>query len=514
MNKRFVSVALALAMILGTVSCGSAQEDIIGKDALAGINFNEDPVTITYLTIGDKPDNGRTEEVIEKLNKILRKRVNAELDIYYVAWDHYLSNYDKALSTEDLGIDLVGTGADWLDAWPNVINGNFMPLSEEMLKTYCGRTYENISAEEWEDCKYGDDIYLIPENEYTQWTNHGFVYREDFAQEAGLESVESWDDLTKYLYSVKEKHPEITPWDSDGKNTIATLGYLMSEEKYIPIYELTTYGLWGAYSDDLTKIVSPYYTGNELVEYAKLMKEWDQKGVWRQDLTLAGDNTSEYYSGISGTVQHHTQNYYTIIRPNMSMSQPEVESKFFWFGKESGNLVRTSILHGAMAVSAYSDNPERALMVYDLLRNDEECYRLITKGIEGVQYSISSNGMVEKPGGYNQSDDDIVTNFWWGRRDEYELQDVEYSWEQYYQLVDTYEDIAVDYPWDGVPFSTPLINAELENIVEVCDKYIPEIAYGKYEVTAEEEVAAFREALQSAGFERVTRQLQMILDEE
>ena len=133
-----------------------------------GIDISGKPVTITYLTIGDKPTNGMTEKVIDELNKILLKKANAKLDIYYVAWDDYLNNYNSALSMDGENIDIIGTGSDWLDAWPNVLNGNFMPLSKDIIKTYCPRTFEHVSDQDWDYCTYNNKIYLIPENEYTQ----------------------------------------------------------------------------------------------------------------------------------------------------------------------------------------------------------------------------------------------------------------------------------------------------------------------------------------------------------
>ena len=510
MSKRIAAILLVITM-LGLVACGAEEKGhYLHSKAADEIDFGEDPVTITYLTIGDKPTNGRTEEAIERLNRILVKNLNAKLDIFYVSWNDYLKNYNRAVSSDDISIDLIATGTDWLDAWPNIINGNFMPLSEDMLREYCGITYTNVAKSQWQDSSYDGNIYLIPENEYTQWTNHGFVYRKDLAEEAGLSEVASWDDLDIYFRNVATKHPDMIPWDYNGSNGIATLGYLMSAKRYVPIYELTTYGIWGEDLDHKGKIISPYYTGNELIEYAKLMKEWNELGVWRQNLSLAGDNEEEFYRGETSVIQHHTQNYYTIIEPSMKLSMPEVKLGFYWFGRESGTLMRVSNLHGAMAVSAKSKNPERALMVYDMLRNDEECYRLLRYGIEGVQYELTSDGRLEKPSGYNESQDGIVTNFWWGRRDEYEIPDSSYSWDEYYSLVDSYEHVAVDYPWDGVPFSTPQINAQLGPIVAIFDEYIPQLSTGQYEGSAEKKVAEFREELMKAGFERITGQIQRI----
>ena len=511
MNKRIVAILLVFSMLLSVVACGRKENrEYPNTKAMRQIDFTLKPVTITYLTIGDKPTNGRTEEVIERLNRILEKRLNARLDIYYIGWDDYLKNYNMAVASPDSGIDLIGTGTDWLDAWPNVIAGNFMPLSEDMLREYCGLTYANVVKSQWESCSYDGNIYFIPENEYTQWTNHGFIYRADIANEAGLNDIQNWDDLDKYFRCVIDNHPEMLPWDYDGKGAEVPLGYLMSARKYTPIYELTTYGLWGEDVEKPGKIVSPYYSGNELVEYARLMKKWNNMGVWRDNVALAQDNTQEFYAGETSVVQHHTQQYYTVIEPTMQVIDPDMKLKFFWFGKENGNLLRVSNLHGAMAVSAYSKNPERALLVYDMLRNDQECYNLLRFGIEGVQYQSTDNGMLEKPSGYNETKDGIVTNFWWGRRDEYEIPDSSYAWDDYYELVNSYEHVAKVYPWEGIAFSKPEINAQLPKITAICDRYIPLISSGQYEQSPEEIVAQFRDELMRAGFERITGQLQRI----
>jgi ABC-type glycerol-3-phosphate transport system substrate-binding protein len=500
-------------MLMATASCGrEARKGYSNPRATESIDFSQDPVTITYLTLGDKPTNKETEKAIDKLNKILEKQLNAGLDIFYIGWNDYLTNYNRILASDEVDIDLVGTGTDWLDAWPNVMAGNFMPLTDDMLRNYCGVTYTNVSKSLWQSCSYDGNIYMIPENEYTQWTNHGFMYRKDLAAEAGISEIRSWEDMDRYFENVVKNHPDMIAWDiGDGFDT-AILGYIMSARKYMPIYELTSYGIFGADQGAGGKLYSPYYTGDELLEYARLMKKWNDMGVWREDVALTGDSFEEFYKGETSVIQQHTQYYYTRVKPSMEIIDPDAELGFFWFGRESGNLVRTSNLHGAMAVSADSKNPERALMVYDMLRNDEECYRLLQYGIEGEQYNINASGMLERPSGYNENMDSIVTNFWWGRRDELEIPDSTYAWSDYYDLVTSYEHLAVNYPWEGIPFSTPQINKEMKKIVEVCDKYVPMIATGQYDKKPEDLVKEFRYELMSAGIERVMGQLQRILD--
>ncbi len=511
MKKKLISIMLVLVMTTVTAACGMGKPGSADYNPLE-VDFSEKPTTITYLTIGDKPTNGETEDVIEQINKILLKKVNATLDIYYVTWDDYLNRYNKVLSDGDIDVDLVGTGTDWLDAWPNVIKGNFLPMSKEMLRSFCPRTYENVTDDQWSKCSYNGEIYFIPENEYTQWTNHGFIYREDLAEEAGLNGINSWEDLTRYLKYLSDNKADIIPWDADGTNYIIGLGYLMSKSRYNPIYEMSTYGLWGAESNDLQKIICPYYEGGDFIEFAKLMNDWNRYGVWRDGQNGAGDNTEEFYEGYSGLIQHHTQKYFTEIEPDMEIKMPSANTGFYWFGKESANLMRTSILHGAMAIHAKSKNPEKALMVYDVLRNDKECYQLFRYGKKGVQYDINDSMRMEKPSGYNTERDSIVTNFWWGRRDEYEFQDEDYAWDEYYKLIDYYDHVAVDYPWDGYNFLNDIDHDKLAAVIAVCDEYIPKITYARYSIPAEEEVLIFREKLREAGVEELTRQIQKTVD--
>ncbi len=510
MKKRIMAVILTAILALTCMACGKSNK--FNEAYVDEIDFSVEPVTITYLTIGDKPSNGMTEKVINELNEILIKDLNAKLDVYYVSWNDYLYNYDKVLSSGDVDLDLVGISTDWLDAWPNAVNGSYLPLTEEMLQKYCPKTYSNVSSNEWDICRYDGTIYFIPENEYTQWTNHGFAYRKDIARECGLEEVDSWEDMDKYFRYILDNYPTIIPWDIDGANYNTPLGYLMSQGKYRPIYEFGSYGVWGAYDDNMYKLVSPYYEGEDFIEYARLMKEWNDIGVWRNDLNSAEDNDKEFYAGFSGAIQHHTEMYYTEIKPNSKIANPEGEVGFFWFGQESGNVIKSSIVHGGIAIYSGSQNPERALMVYDYIRNNEDCYRLMRYGIEGVQYSIDNNGMLEKPSGYNEDRDSFVLNYWWGRRDEFEIQNENYAWKDYNNLVEKYNKYAIAYPWDVIPFSTPEVNAEVKPILEVFDKYMPAIMYGKYSVTPEEEVALFRAELRAAGMNKVTYKLQNMLD--
>ncbi|NLL76853.1 MAG: DUF3502 domain-containing protein [Clostridiales bacterium] len=550
MKKKLVALLLAASMVIGLVGCGSASDSkstaadssgsssesaeeiteesvpAAGEESAAADIDTSEHVVITYMTTGETPSGTKDkfDEMMVELNKILTEKVNAELQIYFIPWTDYLANYNLTLASMDGTVDLVGTASDWLDAWPNAKNGALLELSEDMLKTYAPKTWASVPAENWDLCKYNGDIYLMPEDNYAQWTNHGFIYRLDWAKEAGLkDGVHSWADLTEYFRYVKKAYPDIIPWDSDGTQYAQMVGgYIQSNSNYVSIDGLNSGAMWGGAKDDLYTIYSPYVTETDLlVEYAKLMKEWDDIGVWKTDVlnNTVSTNRDDYRIGRVAAEQHHTQTWTDLVSHTPANTiyddNPDAETGFFYFGEESQNVVALSITHGAMAVSAGSKNPERALMVYDLLRKNPDCYKLLCYGVQGVSWDMDENGLRTTPEGYNQDTDNIngTTNFWWGRNDDLEIRDASRNWDEIDKLYEKYDSIKIEYPYGQFVADVDLIQSQINNINEIHTNYMKQISYGKYAGTAEDIVAEYQAALEAAGINEVTAELQRQFDE-
>ena len=242
------------------------------------------------------------------------------------------------------------------------------------------------------------------------------------------------------------------------------------------------------------------------------MKQWSDAGYWREDvLNYTGDTTAEFEEGTTGAIQHHTQTWKG-ERYKMNTKQPSSETGFFWFGEESKDLVSLNITHGAMAVAAQSKHPERALMAYDLIRNDPTFYRLFNYGVEGQQYVIDANGYMARPATYKEDAvDGSSFNYWWGRNDGLELRSALVDWPAYDALMADYAAVKIDYPYGQVVFNRDPISAELDNLSNVFRTYGPVITFGKMDDPVAY-VAEFRQALKDAGYEKAMAEIQSQID--
>lgn len=475
------------------------------------------PTEITMLTMGNKPTNGRLEAMLEKLNARLLEQANVKLDLFYIEWADWQTQYNVQLLSGDDNVDLIATATDWLFAWENAEKGAFLPLSEEMLKAHAPKTWAQVEADgHWDLTKLGDGkIYFMPEDNYTQYTNHGFFYRGDWAKEAGFANGEitKFEDFTTYFEWVKANKPDAYPWDVVGANEAALTGYLAGHTDLQTIQQITAgnYFPFQTSAADPYTVTSWYMEGDALLAAAELAKKWNDIGVWREDaLNYDSDTREEFYAGLSGADQHHTQTYVTQIVNNMNAKQPGSDPKFFYWGKENGNFFKDIFTHGAMAVSANSKNPEKALEVYDLIRNDKEDYMLFNFGIEGEDYVITADGKLDRPAGWDSSTMSLDTDYWWGRMDEFEPAKTTDAPNKA-EIIAELDAAAKDYPYSTLLFNKDAINPTLAAMSGVLTEYIPQLQYGKFADPAAA-IAEMRQKLKDVGYEDVRASIQADMD--
>ena len=151
-------------------------------------------------------------------------------------------------------------------------------------------------------------------------------------------------------------------------------------------------------------------------------------------------------------------------------------------------------------------------MVYDLIRNDPECYRLFMYGIEGEQYNLVGDDMFERPEGYVDSEDKVDTAFWAGRNDDVGLRNAQLNWDAIDALYAEYDAVAVDNPYLQFIPVTDEISGTMSTLNEIVTNYTKLLTHGQFQGTAEECVAEFQDQLRAAGVEDVIANVQAQMD--
>ncbi len=86
------------------------------------------------------------------------------------------------------------------------------------------------------------------------------------------------------------------------------------------------------------------------------------------------------------------------------------------------------------------------------------------------------------------------------------------DWDKIDAMYGEYDKIKIEYPYGQFVTEIDNIQAQIQNINEIHERYMKQIAYGKYSGTAEDIIAEYQAALQAAGIDDVTAELQSQFD--
>nr|WP_297105479.1 DUF3502 domain-containing protein [Tessaracoccus sp.] len=130
--------------------------------------------------------------------------------------------------------------------------------------------------------------------------------------------------------------------------------------------------------------------------------------------------------------------------------------------------------------------------------------------MEGVDYIITDDGLLDRPEGWDPSKDGLDSNFWAGRMDEFEPRRTT----DHPDIDKIYEDLisrAKQYPYETLIIDKDPIESDLAAMAAVLSEYVPQLQYGKFDDPAAA-VAEMREKLKAAGYETVRENIQGQVD--
>ena len=371
MKKKIIAVILLTALCAACFSgCGIA------------------PKNVTKLTIyqgwGDAAD---TQAVYEEINKTLREKLNAELDVKFTD----PTNFSLLFSSGEV-FDLISV-PDYYDFWSHARSGAFAEITDEDLKTNAPEMWK-IGQKWLQYGSYQGKRIAIP-GFWDTAPNSILIVRGDLMKKYGIEKIEGMEDLEKYLSAVAENEPDMIPYDVSGGRAYTLPAMYFPDLGWI---SPGTVSFASHVYVDTTKNDNKVFITLETEEgrdFTRKMKEWNEKGFFSQTaLANTVDPVDSFKNGRSalawGTGVEQLDQMWREFQQDDRKDWDVQGYPFVAKYQCVMNYVNT-----AMSVSATSKHKDLALKVLNELITNQELYMLWNYGIKDQHYTMDDEGYIQ-----------------------------------------------------------------------------------------------------------------------
>lgn len=466
----------------GTPAASGSPSPSSASPAAGGNALPEVQLTWYYGVAQVPPDQKMIED---EVNKIVKSKINATVKLKPIDFGSYTTKLNTASAAGE-EFDLVWT-ANWAFNYDeNVKKGAFLPL-DKLIDAHAPVTKKSIPTFTWDATRHQGQIYAVPSYQ-TVTSRYGINVIKEYADKYGLDAskVKKYEDLEPFFEKVKKGEPGIVPFMLVGPLT-----------KFHPF-------LYG-YDDYGVKIGDTSYKTHfmeetpEYKQFVQLIRRWFEKGYINEDASTVKQIDSRYNGKFAASIEY-------TMKPGY---EAEIKAKnggraIIGIPLTDVTTTRTSNIATLTAISRTSKNPERAMMLLELVNTDRELFNLLSFGKEGKHYTkLNDNTVKVNPTGGYTAPNWVFGNVFNGYLIEGQAAD---TWEVTRKLNES----AVVQPTFGFNFNDAAVKAESANVAAIRAEYEPLLFTGT--VDPAKYLPEYIEKLKKAGAEKVLAELQKQLD--
>ena len=349
----------------------------------SNIDLSE-PYTVNMYLIGDTPNDW--DRVLELANEYLEP-FNTSLNVTIMSWSDYQTMYSLVLAGGEQ-VDLIFT-APWCYMYTEAAKGSFYELTDEFIANNMPLTNKYQAAESWDETTISGKTIAVPSNVASPMGKIVAI-RQDLADKYGISGLTTWEDYMNFCQTIAEQEtPEsgIYAMPASGNNS-----------ELWDVYR-QQYDTFAAVSSG--NVVMYYQYDGEIPakEDIKLVCELDYFRDFAHDMKTLADAGAWSRSALTNTVtdddafgnlQGASIAWNTSVFTYMEQAEKTEGVQCTAYDITQDHLVGAEAYsNNDMAITAGSQNPERAAMVLDLMKFDTYLNKLLLLGIEGEHYSIN-----------------------------------------------------------------------------------------------------------------------------
>jgi putative aldouronate transport system substrate-binding protein len=375
------------ATTAGTVAPAATAEATVAPDATPAALPE---VKLTWYFPGNFPQ-AEQELVFAEVNKIVKAKINATVDFKALSFGDYEPKMKVVIASGE-PYDLAFT-SNWLNNYTqNVAKGAFLPL-DDLLAQYAPKAFAAVPKPFWDATRVKGKIYGFINYQISARTPVVDIetalvdkYKLDLNSIAGKINPDTLNSLEPFITSVVKDSPQ--------KGAIMDINYISGD--FFDIEPIVGMNVPGAVSfhDDSLKVVNQFETDG-LKKYAAVMRDWNKKGLMNAKDRVS-KKTDEWVDAKAGKWAVDIGGAYKPGGNVLASSLAGVPYSEIPAG--TPHLTTGGIIATMHAISRTSKNPERAMMLLELLNTDKELYNLLNFGIKDKHFTIDPDGFMVKEG--------------------------------------------------------------------------------------------------------------------
>ncbi len=473
-NVKLVAVLLIICLALGLSGCGKPAVD------------QSKEVNLVWWVYGDKPKDA--DLVVAEINKYIKPKINATVDIQWTSYDGTVfTNKMNLLSSAGDKYDLVFT-ASWVNSFQlGAQKGFFMPL-DDLLAKYGQGVKKAVDPMFWDGTIIKGNHYAVPTNKEVA-VEARYSFNMNLLKKAGMDS-----SVFKTIKSLADLEPIFAKMHKADPNVYCYSNW----DKFREYDIIIDYNIPGAVRvDDPNCRVINQFEDAPFIAVLKQMRKFYQEGYVSKS---EKDAPLQLFTQGKLLCAAFDNNPYIDLERSRDLGFP-IES-----APAYPPIATVNSVAGAMtAISATSENPERAMALLNLVNTDPVLRNMFSYGVEGVHFNKVGATEIEftaRHGDYSPPHW-LFGNFFILYTVKGDPAD---KWEKFREFNASVKKSPIfGFFFDGEP-----VRSELSALQNIGNEFAPTLFRGSVDV--DEAVRNFADKAKGAGLDKVLAEMQKQID--
>ncbi|WP_436245248.1 ABC transporter substrate-binding protein [Paenibacillus sp. LjRoot56] len=318
--------------------------------------------------------------VQKEINKITQAKINATVKIMVVPFSNWQQQMNLMLSSGEKLDLMVTIGAPAYAA--QALKGQLTPL-DDLIGKYGKGIQSALEPAYLNAPRVKGKVYGIPSIRNFA-TNTGFMMRKDLVDKYKIDiaAIKTLADVEKVLKTIKDNEPDLAPIvPAVGGDYGMLLGYNNRDSLGDD---------YGVLMDYNSLKVTNYYETPEYAELLKTLRRWYKSGY------ILKDAATNQITGNQLVKAGKAFGYITNMKPGYDAQQSITAGTAMVSVEIKPPVSTTTDVTSIMwAIPQNSKNPERAMMLLNMLYSDKDLVNLFDWGIEGKHYQKVADNVID-----------------------------------------------------------------------------------------------------------------------